>query len=82
MINLFKIINPSMDRLVAEASLMNCIRRLILLTQDVRPEDIQYIADSLDKAICQIISTIEKRSPYRNSVYRERIKKKVLDIKG
>lgn len=59
-----KMYNPieTIDRMTAETKLMNVIRRLLLLTQDIRPADIIKIADCIDVKLCEIMDTIDNRS--------------------
>lgn len=51
----------TIDRMTAETRMMNVIRRLIILTNDCRPSDIQAITDRLDRAICDIMKLKQKR---------------------
>lgn len=81
-----KIYNPieTIDRLTAETKLMNVIRRLILMTTDIRPADIEKIADCIDKQLSDILGEVGKRStvqPVRFKLQTRKGEKKV-DLTG
>jgi hypothetical protein len=48
-------------RMAAEAGLMNCIRRMVILTQGIRTEDIVKITNTVDNVLCDIIETMDGR---------------------
>lgn len=52
----------TIDRLASETRLMNVIRRLVLLTMDMRPEDINKITDCIDSQLHEIMDKINSRS--------------------
>jgi len=51
----------SVGRMTGEAKIMNIIRRLLLITQDIRSEDVFKIADHLDKELYFILQEIPSR---------------------
>lgn len=81
-----RIYNPleTIDRMAAETKLMNVIRRLILMTTDIRPKDIENIADCIDKQLCDILGEVGKRSTVQPArfVLRSRKGEKKMDFMG
>lgn len=61
--------NPieTLNRMTAESKLMSIIRQLIVLTQDVRPEDISRVCDFLNEMIADINDKKSRR--YRKTRY-------------
>jgi hypothetical protein len=55
--------NPieTINRMTAESKLMSIIRQLIVLTQDVRPEDISRVCDNLNEMISDINAKKSRR---------------------
>lgn len=71
-------------KMAAHAGLLNCIQRLILLTYDIRTEDIVKITNTVDNVLCEIIEQMDGRifdtSP--RSVKNSRNSDKRLDRKA